>query len=232
MWLCGIYGWPSKNRGARLDGTADLFVLGKSLTRTNRTEGLSIVDERKCEVHSLCSHRFLTDIPVSQQETLDLNFFVCGFLKLCPGFGLQIFRCHRLAGASQSLDSRIGKWVKWSQLFVGKQRFFLFHFLSHFPCTSYSSFIHVLFISYSLLILFIFCPMYFLFIHYSLPIHFLFMFIHTFSFPLTWETYQHSKKQEYFLLAISYLKPMPFKPQINCERGGTPQAPKKWFLTN
>ena len=113
------------------------------------------------------------------------------------------------------------------QLFVGKQRFpisFPMHFLFKFHS--------FLFISYSLLILFIFCPMSFLFIHYSLPIHFLFMFIHTFSFPLTWEIYQHSKKQEYFLLAISYLKTMHFKPQINGERGGTPQAPKKWFLTN
>ena len=127
---------------------------------------------RKCEVHSLCSHRFLTDIPVSQQETLDffcVRLRVRDFSLLETGWRLEPGKS--LLGNSQSLDSRFfWKWVKCSNCLLVNKDFF--YFISH------ALLIQVSFIPISFPIHFLFCsysaPMYFLFIHYSFPIHFLF----------------------------------------------------------
>ena len=90
----------------------------------------------------------------------------------------------------------------------------------------------IIFISYSLLVQFLFIPIFiscslpihscsfqfisvhFLFISYSLPIHFLFMFIRFFiAFDL--RNLPKFPKAMGFLLSISYLKTIYFKPQIN-----------------
>ena len=115
--------------------------------------------------------------------------------------------------------SKGGKWIKWSNCFGAV---FLTMFLR--PILPYSfpfHFIHsFLFIFYA-----------FLFVSYSLPIHSLFIFNHFCSFPLTWETYQNSKKARImFFLSISYLKTIDFKPQINWGKGVPHKSPKKWLI--
>ena len=69
----------------------------------------------------------------------------------------------------------------------------------------------------------------FLLISYSLPINFLFMFIHVFSFPLTWEINKDSQKQGPFCLSNPLFKNYWFQAPNQLGKG-VPTNPQKRLI--
>ena len=113
-----------------------------------------------------------------------------------------------------------------------------FSCLVHFLFISYSILIYFLFISYSCLIHFLLksyvFPIQFLLISFSCLIHFLFISYLSFSFSFISFHFLWSEKftkipksMDMFLLSISYLKTIHFKPQNQLGKGGTLQIPEK-----
>ncbi len=86
----------------------------------------------------------------------------------------------------------------------------------HFLFTSFSCFVHFLCISYSILI-------HFLFNSDSFPIHF-------FSFPLTWESYQNSKRIGYISFINLLFKNYSFQAPNQLGKGVPHKSQKKWLI--
>ena len=81
-------------------------------------------------------------------------------------------------------------------------------------------------VSYSFPIHFLFIPFWFIFI----SIHVLFIFIHFFSFPLTCEIYQNSKKQGSCFLISLLFKNYWFQAPNQLGKGVPHKSPQKWLV--
>lgn len=92
--------------------------------------------------------------------------------------------------------------------------------------------IHLLFLSYSLLVPFLSCPFFF----FWFPIHYLKLSLYIFPFPLTWQIQQIPKGNVmFFSYQVSCLETIHFKPTINWVRRVVDRSPKqrliKWYST-